>query len=74
VIPIVLVLGGTLFASGLALYAIREREWTLAFFMGLIVLLALAAAYVAFDCLGEQCLFDGGAHSEAIQTRVDSDA
>jgi hypothetical protein len=44
VIPIVLVLGGTLFASGLALYAIREREWTLAFFMGLIVLLALAEA------------------------------
>ena len=63
-IAIALVLCGTLFALGLAFYALRLREWGLAIFMLLIALLALAAAYVAFDCLGQRCIFGGGTHTE----------
>ena len=73
-IAISLVLCGTLFALGLAIYAVREREWALAIFMVLIAALAVAAAYVAYDCLGQHCIFDGGTHSELIRARGAGDA
>jgi hypothetical protein len=67
---------GILIAAGLTLLALREREWGLAIFMGLITLVSLAAAYVAFDCLGNRCLFEGPASSrlEQHQPQVNGDA
>jgi hypothetical protein len=58
VIAMILVALGILLAAGLTILAIREREWGLALFMGLITLVSVAAAYVAFDCFGRGCLFE----------------
>jgi hypothetical protein len=76
VIAIILVLCGILFAAGLTIYAAREGEWGLALFMGLITLVSLATAYVAFGCLGSDCLFGEfpTTHSRQVQARVDGDA
>jgi hypothetical protein len=57
VIAMILVACGILLAAGLTFLAIREREWGLALFMGLITLVSIAAGYVAFDCFGNGCLF-----------------
>jgi len=73
VIALILVSFGILLAAGLTLLALREREWGLAIFMGLITLVALATAYVAFDCLGRSCLFDGPASSRLEQIRLKED-
>lgn len=54
----ILVLCGILLAVGLTFFALREREWGLAIFMGIITLVAIATAYVAFDCFGNGCLFE----------------
>jgi hypothetical protein len=70
VIPIGLLLCGTAFASGLALYALRLREWGLAVFMVLITVLALAAAWVAFRCLGHDCPFDARAGLDSRELRA----
>jgi hypothetical protein len=76
VVAIILVTCGILFAAGLTIYAVREGEWGLALFMGLITLVSLATAYIAFDCLGSDCLFGelSGSHSRRVPALVDSDA
>jgi hypothetical protein len=73
VIALILVSFGILVAAGLTVLALREREWGLAIFMGLITLVSLAAAYVAFGCLGSTCLFDGSASSRLEQLRQPED-
>ncbi len=65
---------GILFAAGLTTYALREREWGLALFMGLITLVSLAAAYVAFGCLGNACLFENAASNQSGQVRLLGDS
>jgi hypothetical protein len=57
-IAMILVLCGILLAAGLTVVALRERAWGLAVFMTLITLVSIAAAYVAFDCLGDSCLLE----------------
>ena len=64
---------GILVAAGLTLLALRERAWGLAIFMGLITLVSIAAAYVAFDCLGKGCRFEGPASSRLEQIRLQED-
>jgi len=41
----ILVLCGILLAAGLTILALREREWGLALFMGIITLVAIATGY-----------------------------
>jgi hypothetical protein len=69
----ILVAFGIMVAAGLTLLALREREWGLAIFMGLITLVSLAAAYVAFDCLGNRCLFEGPGRRGVEQYRLQAD-
>jgi hypothetical protein len=63
VIAIILMTSGILIGAGLVALALGEREWGLALCMGLITLVLVAATYVACDCFGGRCLFEGSADS-----------
>jgi len=66
-----------LLAAGLTILALREREWGLALFMGIITLVAIATGYVAFDCFGQRLPVPGqprAASSSGHPSQTDGNA